>query len=143
MASMHACVSRQDASSFPAHTHTHNTSVLSSPCRIAFIHPHPKLLCAQRSGEQASRTRRLARHLLGCVGNQVFGERLPRLLLGGHLFPRICGSSSFWWPFVGLHYEHLPASTVVCYFKQHTILTTANGAASAFGTGPSSGYNPK
>jgi hypothetical protein len=43
---------------------------------------------------------------------------------------------------VGLHYEHLPASTMVYYFKQRTMLTSANGAAGAFSTGPSSGYNP-
>ena len=60
--------------------YTHNTSVLSSPCRVALLHPRPEPLRAQRSGEQASKTRRFAsRHLLGCAGNQVFEERLPRL----------------------------------------------------------------
>jgi len=39
--------------------------------------------------------------------------------------------------------EHLPASTVVRYFMQHTMSTSVNGAAGAFGTGPSSGYNLK
>jgi hypothetical protein len=37
--------------------------------------------------------------------------------------------------------DHLPASTMLCYFKQHTTSTSVNGAAGAFGTGPSSGYN--
>jgi len=44
---------------------------------------------------------------------------------------------------VGLHYKHLSAPTEVHYFKQHTMSTSVNGAASAFGTGPSSGYNLK
>ena len=51
--------------------------------------------------------------------------------------------SSSWWTFVGLHCEHLPVSTVVRYFKQRTMSTSANGAAGAFGIGPSSEYNPK
>ena len=50
-------------------------------------------------------------------------------------------SSSSWWPFAGLHCEHLPAPTVVRYFEQRTMSTSANGAAGAFGTGPSSGYS--
>jgi len=32
---------------------------------------------------------------------------------------------------------------VVRYLKQRTLLISANGSTSAFGTGPSSGYNPK
>jgi len=44
---------------------------------------------------------------------------------------------------VELHCEHLPASTVVRYFTQRTMSTSANGAAGAFGTGPSSRYNLK
>jgi len=37
----------------------------------------------------------------------------------------------------------LPASTVVRYFTQRTISTSANEGAGAFGTGPSSRYNLK
>jgi len=44
---------------------------------------------------------------------------------------------------VGLHCEHLPASTVVRYFKQRTMSTSVNGAVGAFGTGLSSRYNLK
>ena len=44
-------------------------------------------------------------------------------------------------PFVGLHYEHLPASTVVRDFKQRTMSTSANGASDALGMGPSAGYS--
>jgi len=115
---------------------------------------------AQRSREQASGTRHLAsRHLLGCAGNQVFRERLPQLLAtwnrrdrllpttSDQLLPsgdkRPTTSSSSWWMFAGLHGKHLPASTVVRYFKQRIMLISANGAAGAFDTGPSSGYNPK
>ena len=43
-------------------------------------------------------------------------------------------------PFVGLHCEHRPASTVVHDFKQRTISTSANGAFDALGMGPSAGY---
>ena len=43
---------------------------------------------------------------------------------------------------MGLHCEHLPAPTEVHYFEQHTMSTSVNGAAGAFGIGPSSGYNP-
>jgi hypothetical protein len=91
-----------------------------------------------------------------CADNQVFGQRLPRLLAFWHWLlhatsnrllsggvKRSATSSSFWWAFAGLHCEHLPASIVIRYFKQRTMSTSANGAAGAFGTGPSSGYNPK
>ena len=44
-------------------------------------------------------------------------------------------------PFVGLHCEHLPASTVVRDFEQHTMSTSANGASDALGMGPSAGYS--
>ena len=79
-----------------------------------------------------------------------------RLLPGGidQLLPAEIGivfwsttSSSFWWTFAGLHCEHLPVSTEVHYltevhyFNQHTMSTSVNGAADAFGTGPFSGYN--
>ena len=43
-------------------------------------------------------------------------------------------------PFVGLHCEHRPASTVVHDFKQRTMSTSANGASDALGMGPSAGY---
>ena len=42
---------------------------------------------------------------------------------------------------MGLHYEHLPASTVVRDFEQRTISTSANGASDALGMGPSVGYS--
>jgi len=112
------------------------------------VHLRPGPLRAQRSGELASGTRGLASiHLLGCAGNKVFGERLPRLLTGEIVFLHSDGSrsttaSSSWWMFAGLHCEHLSASIVVRYFTQHTMSTSVNGAAGAFGTGPSSGYNP-
>ena len=44
-------------------------------------------------------------------------------------------------PFVGLHCEHLRASTVVRDFEQHTISTSANGASDALDMGPSAGYS--
>ena len=44
-------------------------------------------------------------------------------------------------PFVGLHYEHRPASTVVHDFEQRTMSTSANGASDALGMGPSAGYS--
>ena len=43
-------------------------------------------------------------------------------------------------PFVGLHCEHLPTSTVVRDFEQHIMLTSANGASDALSMGPSAGY---
>ena len=43
-------------------------------------------------------------------------------------------------PFVGLHYEHRPASTVVRDFEQRTMSTSANGASDALSMGPSAGY---
>ena len=42
-------------------------------------------------------------------------------------------------PFVGLHCEHRPASTVVHDFEQRT-MSGANGASDALGMGPSAGY---
>ena len=44
-------------------------------------------------------------------------------------------------PYVGLHYEHHPASTVVHDLEQRTMSTSANGASDALGIGPSAGYN--
>jgi len=41
---------------------------------------------------------------------------------------------------VELHCNHLPASTMVHYSKQHTMSTSANGATVVFGTGPSGGF---
>jgi hypothetical protein len=40
---------------------------------------------------------------------------------------------------MGLHGEHLPASTVVHDFEQHT-MSGANGTFNALGMGPSAGY---
>jgi hypothetical protein len=78
-------------------------------------------------------------------GQSSFWERLPRLLtcdIG--FFLRIeTTSSSSWWTFAGLHCGYLPASTEVYYFKEHTMSTSVNRAAGAFGTGPSSRYNLK
>ena len=60
-------------------------------------------------------------------------------------FPVIaCGTSRRLLPgdsFVGLHYEHLPASTVVRDFEQRTMSTSANEASDALGMGPSAGYS--
>ena len=42
---------------------------------------------------------------------------------------------------MGLHYEHLPTSTVVHDFEQRTMSTNANGASDALGMGPSAVYN--
>ena len=44
-------------------------------------------------------------------------------------------------PFVGLHCEHLPASTMVRDFEQRTMSTSANGASDALGMGPSTRYS--
>ena len=44
-------------------------------------------------------------------------------------------------PFVGLHCEHRPASTVVHDFEQRTMSTSTNGASDALGMGPSAGYS--
>ena len=44
-------------------------------------------------------------------------------------------------PFVGLHCEHLPTSTVVHDFEQRTMSTSANEASDALGMGPSAGYS--
>jgi len=121
-------------------------------CRVPLVHPRPEPLRAQRSGEQASGTQRLAsRHLLGCCGQSGFwgassatAHRRDRLLpLRRIEIDTTASSSSSWWTFVGLHCEHLPASTVVRYFTQRTMSTSANGAVGAFGTGLSSGYNLK
>ena len=75
-------------------------------------------------------------------------ESDPRLLV--HLLPRdrswICplpGTSRRLLPgdpFMGLHCEHLPASTVVHDFEQRT-MSSANGASDALGMGPSAGYS--
>ena len=43
-------------------------------------------------------------------------------------------------PFVGLHYEHRPALTVVRDFEQRT-MSSANGASDALGMVPSAGYS--
>ena len=40
---------------------------------------------------------------------------------------------------MGLHYEHLPASTVVYDFEQRT-MSSANGASDVLDIGPSAGY---
>ena len=44
-------------------------------------------------------------------------------------------------PFMRLHCEHHPASTVVHDFEQRTMSTSLNGASNALGMGPSTGYN--
>ena len=44
-------------------------------------------------------------------------------------------------PFVGLHCEHRPTSTVVHNFEQRTMSTSANGASDALDMGPSAVYN--
>ena len=44
-------------------------------------------------------------------------------------------------PFVGLHCEHLPTSTVVHDFEQRTMSTSANEASDALGMGPSAGHS--
>ena len=44
-------------------------------------------------------------------------------------------------PFVGLHCEHLPTSTVVHDFEQRT-MSGASGAYDALGMGPSARYTP-
>jgi len=44
-------------------------------------------------------------------------------------------------PFVGLHCEHLPASTMVRDFEQRTMSTSANGASDALDMEPSAGYS--
>ena len=44
-------------------------------------------------------------------------------------------------PFMGLHYEHRIAPTVVRDFEQRTMSTSANGASDALGMGLSAGYN--
>jgi hypothetical protein len=41
---------------------------------------------------------------------------------------------------VGLHCKQLPASIVVCDFKQRTMSTSAHRATDAFNIGPSAGY---
>ena len=41
---------------------------------------------------------------------------------------------------MGLHCEHLPVSTVVHDFEQHT-MSGANGTSDALGMGPFAGYN--
>jgi hypothetical protein len=51
------------------------------------------------------------------------------------------GSSTSRRTFEGLHCEHRPASTVVHYFEQHTMLTHVNGAIGALSMGPSAGYS--
>jgi len=51
-----------------------------------------------------------------------------------YIFHTRTNLSSSWWTFARLHYEHLPASTEVHYFKQHTMSTSVNGAAGAFAT---------
>jgi hypothetical protein len=66
--------------------------------------------------------------------------RRRRLLLGDR--SQNSKVSSSWWPFVGLHYEHLPTSTVVHDFEQRTMSST-NGASDALNMGPSAGYTSR
>ena len=42
---------------------------------------------------------------------------------------------------MGLHYEHLPAATMVHDFEQRTMSTSTNGVSDALNIGPSAGYN--
>ena len=90
---------------------------------IPYVHSRPEPLRAQRSGEQASGTRRLASiysirsfsspepdalhrdTCSGVAGNQVFGERLPRLLTGEIVFFHSGGSSS-WWTFARIEIDY-------------------------------------
>ena len=44
-------------------------------------------------------------------------------------------------PFVGLHYEHRPLSTMVRDFEQRTMSTSAHGASDALDMEPSAGYS--
>ena len=138
---------------------------LNLPCWIAFwVLPGPDLCAHRGSGEQASRTTlvpatpaRVCRAIrfLGSVSRRdcsLFpGDRDLHRLLFARL---ICDSNRLRIPpalaaripasvvrsYEGLHCEPRPAPNLYDYFKQRTMATGANGAAGAFGNGPSAGY---
>jgi hypothetical protein len=80
----------------------------------------------------------------GCAAIRFLGRDFAtarprrRCLLSGDCSRNSKVFSSLW-PFVGLHGEYLPASTVVHDFEQRT-MSGANGASDALGMGPYAGY---
>ena len=104
------------------------------------------------------------RHLLGCVGRSGFwgayrgatARSFPAIaiFIDSSFARLICDSNRLRVPptsaaripasvvhlYEGLHCEPRPAPNLYDYFKQRTMATGANGAAGAFGTGPSAGY---
>jgi hypothetical protein len=79
------------------------------------------------------------RHLHGCAGNQVFGER-TRDCSFRPLVQRWSSSSSLA-PFEGLHCVHLSTSIAYDYIEHTDEMSLVNGATDALSIGPSAGYN--
>jgi hypothetical protein len=106
--------------------------------RVASAHPRPTF-CEHREWEsRPPKSPSAERHLHGCAGDQVFGERTrdcsPRPL-DQHL-----SSSSSPAPFEGLHCVHLPVSTAYDYIEHTHEMSRGNGATDALSMGPSAGY---
>jgi hypothetical protein len=104
-------------------------------------HPFPPhLLRAQRVWESRSlKSPSAERHLHGCAGDQVFGERTR----DGSLRPldQHLSSSSSSTPFELLHCVHLSASTAYDYIEHTHEMSHVNGATDALSIGPSAEYN--
>ena len=141
------CTYKKESSSLAAWMR-HSVQHHCSSIELLPSFPRPNPLRARRVGRAGLQNHHLhLRHLLGYVSDQIFGEhhRDCSLFMNIFMVMLLIGSSSLsspqWTP-EGLRGEHLPASTVVHDFDQHTMTTRVNGATSALSMGPSAGYNP-
>jgi hypothetical protein len=102
-------------------------------------HPRPTF-CEHREWEsRPPKSPSAERHLHGCAGDQVFGDRTHDCSLRPP--DQRWSSSSSLAPFEGLHCVHLPASTAYDYIEHTHEMSRVNGATDAFSIGPSVGYN--
>jgi hypothetical protein len=98
------------------------------------------LLRAQRVWESRPPKSPFAeRHLHGCAGDHVFGERTRDCSLRSP--DQRWSSSSSPMSFEGQHCVHLPASTAYDYIEHTHEMSRVNGATNALSIGPSAGYN--
>ena len=77
------------------------------------------------------------RHLHGCAGDQVFGERTRACSL--RPLDQHWSSSSSPAPFEGLHCVHLPASTTYDYIEHTHEMASVNGATEPWASVPPQG----
>jgi hypothetical protein len=107
--------------------------------RVAYNPSPSHLLRAQTVWEsRPPKSMSTERHLYGCGGDQVFGERTRDCSL--RLLVQRLSSSSSPTPFEGLYCVHLHASTAYDYIKYTHEMSRVNGATDALSIGPFAGF---